>query len=109
MADKIKKNFDVPLLDLNGDPATDPVIKDGQLTDQRKPVDNINRIIAEGLHRYGLKDTDDSVKIWAWAQLFYKGGDIELERDDYNKIKEISKKMYNAVMVQAQIISLLDA
>lgn len=109
MADKILKNFDVQLTDLDGEVLTDPVIKDGQPTGERETVKPINRLIAQALQIYALKDGEDGVKIWDWALTFQKGGDINLERDDYNKIKEIVKKAYASVIIQAQIIKLLDA
>lgn len=110
MADKITKKFDGHLTDLDGKLLTEPKFDDkGQPTGQFQPTLPINKLIARALQNSAVQETDDPVKLYEWALLINKGGDIMLERDDYSKIKEIIKKTYQNVLVQAQIIKILDA
>ena len=110
MADKITKNFDVQLTDLDGKPLQEPAFDSkGQPTGQMEDTAPMNKLIARALQTWSTKEGDDPVKLFDWALTINKGGDIDLERDDYTKIKEIIKKSYTQVLVQAQIIKLLDA
>ncbi len=131
MADKIKKNFDAPIVDLDGKPHEEfdldvsgkPIVEGGEIyidpkTGEKfltggkykmRPTPTINKLIARALNIWEVKEMDDPIELYDWACLFHRGGDIELERKGYEKIKEILKKSYLSVSFQAQVFRILDA
>lgn len=116
MADKITKNFDVPLLDIDGNPNEEMGFDKGGrqiLNEDGSPkmmlTPNLNILVSRALWNIALKDGDPYCDYQDWAHAFKAGGEIELSRDAYNKIKLVIERYYQSVPVRAQISKLLDA
>lgn len=74
---------------------------DGKETDT-----NIGQVIAQAL---SMEREGDALKLWTWAQNFYNGVSVEMDKSDFKAFRDlITKPNKFAVIVQAQVIEILD-
>jgi cell division septal protein FtsQ len=72
-----------------------------------KPIEDVNagKLVAQLL---ATSTENDAIKLMAWALSFHSGNDVELDKSDFSKLKEIitsSKSLTN--LVKAQILEVL--
>lgn len=66
----------------------------------------IGQVIAQSL---SMEREGDALKLWTWAQNFYNGVAVEMDKSDLKVFRNmITKPNKFAIIVQAQVIEILD-
>lgn len=94
---KIKINLDVPFINLDG----------SQFYDEPAGMkQTLGRVLGNQLV---ASNRSDAVKYYDWAIALYNGQAIEVDKSDFNKIKDfVDKHEGMIVLAKAQILQALD-